>query len=539
MILAAGALLGTLFFFSIAGTRVIDPSEYAWVMQLDWRIHFLGWHFFRREPWQWPPGRLEGYFHAPDGTAIGFTDSIPLMALLFKPWSPVLGDVFQYLGLWLLTCFALQGFFGVLIARLWTSSWMQQLLAASMFVLMPTLLVRVGHPALCAHFLLLWALWLYWRPEREALQVLHQAALGGVAGLVHPYLAVMVLALLAARAVRARSAAALAAAVLSVALGWWAAGLFTARGAEQLATEGLGYYSMNLLGPITPSGWSTLLPELPAATPGQRYEGFQYLGVGGLLLIGAAAAIAVRTRSLPWRSLTPLLAACVLCAAYALGPRITAADRPLVDLSGAVPDWLAVFRATGRFFWPMAYAGLMAAVATIARGTSRRRATAILVVAVALQLVDLHAAHAERWRTSRSEAFHSHRLPLVSPFWSTVLPHYRHMVLINPPQCGEAPISFEWPAFLAGRHGLTINAGEVARPDVDAVRAYCRELHERTREGAVRDDEIYLVHPRFVEPLQRVARSPLICVQVDGLWVCATEASAARWRSARHVPDGM
>ena len=56
-----GALMGGLFFAWIAGARTINPAEVAWTMKLDWRIHFLGWHLFRSEPWHWPPGLLEGF----------------------------------------------------------------------------------------------------------------------------------------------------------------------------------------------------------------------------------------------------------------------------------------------------------------------------------------------------------------------------------------------------------------------------------------------------------------------------------------------
>ena len=101
MTLLGGACLGGLFFFWIAGLRVLTPTEFGWVMQGDWRIHFLGWQFFRNEPWHWPPGRIEGYLHAPAGTAIGFTDSIPLVAFAPKPFSGLLPVTFQYLGIWL------------------------------------------------------------------------------------------------------------------------------------------------------------------------------------------------------------------------------------------------------------------------------------------------------------------------------------------------------------------------------------------------------------------------------------------------------
>jgi hypothetical protein len=81
--------------------------------------------------------------------------------------------------------------------RLWTSSAAQQLLGAACFILVPTLLARVGHPALCSHWLLLWALWLYLRADRLPRAPLAQSAVVAlIAGMVHPYLAVMVFGLL-------------------------------------------------------------------------------------------------------------------------------------------------------------------------------------------------------------------------------------------------------------------------------------------------------------------------------------------------------
>jgi hypothetical protein len=515
-------------------------------MQLDWRVHFLGWHFFRNEPWHWPPGRIEGYF-APAGTAVGFTDSIPLVAFLLKPFSPLLPGTFQYLGAWLLICFILQGVFGVVIARLWTSSRVLQLLAAALFVLMPTLLIRVGHPSLCAHWLLLWALWLYLRGEPGSTQPAGgQAALGLVAGLMHPYLAVMVLAILAALALKdanggaglsaprgpavMRAAGGLASAVAAVLAGWWLAGLFTVTGAENLASDGLAYFSMNLLSPITPSGWSTLLPEIPIASPGQTFEGFQYFGAGVLVLIVLAGILALRDRRiLPWRPLSPLLVATFLCAGYALSPRVTLGDWVVLDVSSVELSRFALFRATGRFFWPFAYLVLTAAVASVLTRFPARLSAIVLAAALVLQVVDLSGAHRERRAVSRSEAFHGHRLKLTSPTWARALPHYDHMRLVHPPHCGVAPVGFEWPAYLAGLYGLTINAGEVARTDAERRRRDCASLSADLAAGRVADDTVYLVSRPFVEPLRAVSTAPLVCMDVDDIPVCVTEASFSAW----------
>ncbi|MCC6987708.1 MAG: hypothetical protein IT181_01835, partial [Acidobacteria bacterium] len=151
----AGALIGAAFFAWVAGSRVLDPTEIDWLMKGDWVPHYFGWHYFRVEPWHWPPGAVHGYY-APLGTSIGLTDSIPLIGYLLKPLSGWLPTPFQYLGPFLLASFALQGALGARLIGRRVESVSAQALGAALFVLLPTLLIRVGHAALCAHWLILW-----------------------------------------------------------------------------------------------------------------------------------------------------------------------------------------------------------------------------------------------------------------------------------------------------------------------------------------------------------------------------------------------
>ena len=173
----------------------------------------------------------------------------------------------------------------------------------SLFVLLPTLLIRVGHAALCAHWLILWALLVATRDPSTRFRPLGWAALGLTAGMVQPYLAAMVLAVLGATAVAPgptpwpRRLTALGTALAATVTGWWISGLFLLSGGSSLAAGGLGYYSMNLLAFVSPGDWSSFLPALPIASDGQAYEGFQYLGLGILLVLAAALAIAARDRT--------------------------------------------------------------------------------------------------------------------------------------------------------------------------------------------------------------------------------------------------
>jgi hypothetical protein len=539
-----GALVGAAFFLWIAGVRAIDPGEIGWLMRYDWPVHFLGWHFFRSEPWRLPPGLITG-FHAPLGTAIGFTDSVPLAAFVLKPFSGWLPATFQYIGGWLLLCFTLQGLFGAWLTARWSRRVSVQVLGAAVFVLMPTLLVRIGHPALCAHWLLLWALLIATRAPATRFRQTEWLALGLVGGLLHPYLAVMSLGLLTGVAASppltawAFRAWMLALAVAGTLAGWWASGLFSVSGAESMATEGLGHFSMNLLAPVTPTGWSAFMPDLARATAGQDFEGLQYLGLGTLLMVALAVLVRLaRVAPRPWamaaaadhRVGAAVFVAALAMAVFALSPRVTAGGGVLFDASGPWTAHFAVFRATGRFFWPLAYLLLVWTLATLGQRLPSRVLIAVLFTGVTIQALDLHGAHEERRRGARDPAFYEWHSPMTAPMWARVLPQYDHLVLYPPPQCGPSPIPYEPAAYQAGLYGLTINAGGVARPDREAQLRYCHGLGDQMKAGVFDPRAFYIVPPAEVPALRAAAGDRLVCGPVDGVTACVSAVSYEIWR---------
>lgn len=540
----AAALVGVVFASWIGGWRLIDPTEIDWVMKLDWQYHFLGWHFFRAEPWQFPPGMIRGYF-APAGTAIGFTDSIPLAAFALKPFSSLLPNPMQYFGLWLVLCFALQGWFGALLTSLWTRDPLLQFLGGVLAVMVPTLLGRVGHPALASHWLLLWALWMYFRESIRPVTWRVPLVYGLLAGLIHPYLAAMGLSIVGALALRRLwerrdplmprlwiAALPVLATIAGLIVGWWSAGLLSLAGTDDLTSTGIDQYSMNMLGPIAPAGWSRLLPELPLASDLQKFEGFQYLGAGLLALALVALITAVRTRQFSWRAAVPLLIVVVAGAIFALSPRVTLGSSVVIDVTTPAMSRLGMFRATGRFFWPAAYALVVVAVGVTSSGMSSRAARAVLLAAIALQWVDISGHYQTLREGTHSDEFHAWPERLKSDKWHAILPHYARVLLYPPEQCSPPATAFQPIAVLAAMHGLSINAGHVARHDREAVGAACRQLNVDYRSGVVADDAVYLVHRGLLEPFRTNAQRPVVCAEIDGIPVCVTAQSYEPWRAA-------
>jgi hypothetical protein len=538
----AGAAIGAAFFAWIAGTRILDPISIDWLMKGDWVPHYFGWHYFRHEPWHWPPGAVHGYY-APLGTSIGLTDSIPLVGYALKPFAAWLPTPFQYLGPFLLASFALQGALGARLIARRVDAVPVQALGAALFVLLPTLLIRVGHAALCAHWLILWALLAATREPSARFRPLGWAALGLTAGMVQPYLAAMVLTVLGATAVTpsqtpvSRRLTSLGAALAATVTGWWISGLFLLSGGSSLAAGGLGYYSMNLLALVSPGDWSSFLPALPIASDGQAYEGFQYLGLGILLMIAAALAFAVRARARALAAEPPaarlwspwLIAACLVMTAFAVSPVVTLGSRTLLNVDGPWTAPLALFRSSGRFVWPLVYLMLTSAVVTVARRGRGHTGTALLAVAVVLQLVDLRGAHTFRRQVAHDTAFHAWTDPFADARWNDVAAAYAHLVLVPPPQCGAPPLPYEGAIALTAQHGLTINAGVVARRDERAREGYCRALDAEVDAARLRDDTLYVVSPAAAGVLTRTGEGRVTCGAIGGVSFCTTPTAHVRW----------
>ena len=56
-----GALAGVVLFFLVFDPRLLDPGYWIWLLEGDPATQYLGWRFFRAEPWLWPPGMIRSY----------------------------------------------------------------------------------------------------------------------------------------------------------------------------------------------------------------------------------------------------------------------------------------------------------------------------------------------------------------------------------------------------------------------------------------------------------------------------------------------
>lgn len=529
-------VLGIIAFCAVVGPNILYPGNIRWLQHGDPATHYLGWLFFRQSGWTFPIG-LNPAYGLEVGNAIIYSDSIPLLAIVFKTISGLLPDAFQYFGLWLLACFILQGMFGWKLSRTIQDSFFFNVICTSFFILSPPMMwrlnARIGHLSLAGHFLILAALALALQKHRRAVTAKWAVLLGATAA-IHIYFLSMVAAIwlgdLADRLLNRRADARMAGrevlfigAIVGLVL--WQIGMFSVLGGS--AGEGYGSYRFNLTslfdpGKLTYEFWSYILPDM-SGDEGQ-HESFNFLGLGILLLVPAALFALPRNRRLLLAHCgerAGLATAILMLAALAFTPRIGIASHDIGYVVTNIPALkiLSIFRSSARMFWPAYYMIYAILFWMIIRGYPRRVAIAILSVALLIQVVDESAG----WRrvgaylkTDRSAQWNT---PLKSPFWSCAAATYRNVRTIR-----QRPDPRNWAtfAYYAGTHHMGTDIVYLARTSRDALAIAAHKADLAVRTGAFDRDSLYILDGDSLRMAQaHIDRRQYGLARIDGFIVLA------------------
>lgn len=469
----AAVTLGVAAFFVFAGWWVLIPTNIAWLDYADRAMHTLGWLVYRDTPWSLPPG-ANPRLGLELSNSIALVDGLPLFAIPFKLLAPLLPHPFQYWGYWWLLCFTLQSLFAYRLARELSAARSIALIVAGFAALAPTFLFRLPlHMALAGHWTILAALCLYAR--RKPARLRQWLLLLAVTAAIHPYLLAMVGGLwgtsylqriwLHQMGLRHAIVEPISVAII-LALVLWTVG-FLYPGS---LAEGFGYYRLNVLGPLISYGdWSRLAPDLPHSD--YDYEGISFLGIG---VVGALALAivsgAIRDFGHLFRRRWLLLTLfCIACWVFALSNVIGVGDRETLPIPyGPIETLGAIFRASGRFVWPLFYLMIVGIVVVSARRMPRAMAAVALTFLLAAQVYDSSAGWSF-FRSTLPPPAAAWPTPLTSPFWSrAIIAGYTKLR-------GLPPISrnrglprhpdWRWLEYLAATHGFAVDTVQLGRID--------------------------------------------------------------------------
>jgi hypothetical protein len=483
--------MGLLFAFWLFPVDFILGEGPHWAAQRskDRMQNIIGMRYFLADEWRFPLFQTR-LIAPPEGTNIIYTDSLPLFALIAKLLRPWLTEQVNYLGIWLFLSYVLQSIAAVFLLRsLDVKSVVPNLAGVVIALSFPAWLFRFGHAALSGHFLLLFALGFYFRSVRQqGFGRLWRwlALLCGLALLVHFYLFVMVLGVFLAAAAqealfsRTRLWKSLVAGATVLGLSgllMWVSGYFHGVG----GVGGFGYYSMNVLSPWIPqqSGFSPAMNRIIDGTGGQ-YEGFNYLGLGVLLLLATALWAGRCEITSALRTYWGLVLLGLVLTLLAHSHRVFVGKWEVLTIGGSAPWVLQQLRSSGRFFWPVGYTLMAIGLAIASRRLRQPLNITLILAAAVLQFVDASSLR----NTVTASANSGGQFSAPVELWRALIAAHESLTILPSFDCSGA---WKSPArqyvldlvFHASSSATPVNTAYLARGPVVDCDQESRSLHRR------------------------------------------------------------
>ena len=403
-LILGGCLLGICFFLLIYGIRIVNVTYDSWLFSgEDITQHYFGWLYYRTADAKWPLGTINNMVD--QNVSIIFMDSIPILALLCKPFGRFLPETFQYFGLWGVLSYGFTGGIASLILYKFSKNKYICWLGSLFFILSPYMLQRMfTHTSLAGQWVILIAvfLWIYnIGATRIEIKTAYWTFLLCLVTLIHLYFIPMICVFCAMDALRycienrrVRGVFILLVPVVASVALLYIMGAFEETG--EYAVWGLGYYSANINALFNSMGTGRLLHKLPCGE-GQA-EGYGYLGAGILAMIVADLCIVSRhlkdiisicrqQKMLVAGSILIILAFLVL----AFSPTIMFGDKILCSIQWPeiIMKILRIFRASGRFIWPVGYIIFVISIAILCYYCNPKYTFLLLGSCFLIQFIDL------------------------------------------------------------------------------------------------------------------------------------------------------
>lgn len=404
-VIIISAFIGMIIFLLIYGVEVLDVTNDSWLVNRagDLSAHYIGWLYYRRSPWQFPIGLLEGITY-PYKFSVIYMDSIPIFALFFKILSPILPVTFQYFGLYGLFTYILQSILGAKLIYLLTKNTKASIIGSAFFALSSTLIQRMfGHSALAFHPIILLAMLLFF--EREIIiekkrDILYWSLLLILACSIQAYFVPMVFAFIAAFYLPEvisskwyRGFIKIIIPIIVTLLVMYLWGYFY--GSHELNGGGLGAFNSNLNVFFDDQGNSLIAEIMGKISTGGIWEAYVYLGIGVIILsiICIYDILQKKRYKLFNKKYVPIIVLVSVFVCVSIFPIIRLGQYTIFEfpLSETVENLFGTFRANGRFMWPVMYLIILGVIVYVTLNF-KRTLYYLLIFCFIIQIIDLSKA---------------------------------------------------------------------------------------------------------------------------------------------------
>ena len=394
-------LFSLIFTIYLFGFEYFNPMNSSWLFWGDLPTLQTGWNFFRIDEWRFPIFSNPNYGIYLNNSII-YTDSIPLFALFFKILNFILPDNFQYFSLWILFCLYLQGLISFLIIFKLTNSIKYSLVGSIFFIFSTIMIHRITEfPAHFGHWIIL--LYFYTELLDKNKKFIIQNLVILLSLLINFYFTLMLLMIfflnqfynLIFQQKSFKSILKQCFLVLiPIVSAMYVFGYFQISPDDGLGW-GYGYYNLNLNSLFNPLGethteinWSNFISTKPIQNG--EYEGFSYLGISGFIfLVLFFKHIFFENKNIILEPRSVLLITIIIFF-LSISNNITFGDTTIINypLNKYLYGFASLFRASGRFIWPIYYLIFIIGIITIYILFPKKNIF-ILSILLTIQLFDL------------------------------------------------------------------------------------------------------------------------------------------------------
>ncbi len=230
------------------------------------------------------------------------------------------------------------------------------------------------------------------------------------------------------------------------------------------------------------------------------------MGIAALILTIPAVAYIIKNRKTIWSTHNSLIISLAVMTAImwviALSPKVTFGDHVLfeIPLPKVLYDAWSMFRASGRFLWPVMYAYILI-VMYYARLEIKGYFIIVLAIGCLLQLFEFSGkVESISGEYSGKKEAHFAADPLDAIKWDGI----KHLQFMHDYYFGEFygdEIRNQLIGYteFALRHGMTVSNFHYSRDDMDGVRSYIKECEKRLEEGKPDPETMYIFRREDVD----------------------------------------
>ena len=516
-------LIGSLLFLYIVGFQVVPFDNIYWLidclthegipMICDSQQHLLGWLFFRSTDFFQFPLLKNISYGLYYGSSLIFTDSLPIFALLFRPFDHIIEFEFQYLGLWIFCSFIMQAFFADRILRLYIDDNKYIFISTIFFCIAPIFLNKLffSHIALSSHWIILASIYIYLRKD---FSIKIWLALIILAALVHGYYIAFVSIIFLMDITKYHLETKKTKDVMvflgtffsTMVVTLYSLGYFILGG--NFSNRGYGTFRMNLNALFDPKAEVSLNASMlfkDLATPSINsgfgdYEGYNFLGSGIICLTLLSIYFCLKNREklasyFNSANIKVIIVFSFLIFIYSISNNISFGETEIFTYT--LPKFTKIitksFRSSGRFFWINYYLIYIIVLIAIYQYSGRYRFHLILLCFI-LQFVDMRPAFNDLSRVfhknpQQYSSIYEKNIPLANSMWEEISKKYTRIFYIIPNRFPERYFPL---AYLAAKNKMEINFGYFARVDKKKVKKYNDALLKEVENRKFNQNTLYV-----------------------------------------------